>query len=273
MIVYYNKTSGKIYGAVLGRVHSQEELDTFHVQPKDVPKEEINRAIFDIEATKEFEKQAEEGQFKILDKKVVVDAEGKFLDLADKDTEPETKPDAVETIIIDLTKTEDEIYADFSETTRRLIRNVEKQNYTFREIGFEERDIVYNVLEEIEDLKDIRLAKHILTVRASFLDGVRRMYVVENEQKEPLAVALITIKVDSFVYTLGGVTVKGRDTHAGYLLVWGLIRDAKSLGFKTFDLGGIYADWADDDKKKVNQFKQRWGGKVAPLDVSSREKQ
>ena len=266
MIIFYNKKTGRIYGTVNGRVHTKEELNT-SVEPKDVPKNEIGKKVFSLEETKEIEVQ----KFHMLDKKVVVGIKGEFKGLEDRPKEVPAQPDAVETIIIDLTKSLDEILAEFSETTRRWIKNAEAQNMTFREIGFKERDIVLNVLEEIEDLKDIRLAKHLLMIRVPFLDGFRRMYVVEDSQKSPLAVALITCLLNvGFVYTLGGVTQKGRDTHAGDFLIWNLIKDAKDLGYTTFDLGGIYADWADDVKKKVNDFKMRWGGKKVPLDISKR---
>lgn len=248
----------------MGRIHTKEELNA-SVSPSGVPKEEIAKMIFDLEQTKKYE------NLDVMNKKIVVDKDGNFIEFAGADNiEKETRPDSVETIIIDLTKTLIEIEADFSKTTRNLIRRAEKENFIFREIGFNERQLVYDVLEELEDLKDIKLVKSILQIRAPFLDGIRRMYVVENKEKRPLAVALVTIQVDNFVYTLGGVTQEGRDTCAGYFLIWNLIKDAKELGYKTFDLGGIYADWADDEKKKVNSFKMKWGGRMVPLDISSR---
>ena len=134
---------------------------------------------------------------------------------------------------------------------------------TFRELGFNERAISLNVIEEVEDFKDIRMAKHLFQIRSAFLDGLRKIYIVEDKDKNPLATALVTcFRTKEFIYTLGGVTIKGRDTHAGDYLVWELIKDAKDLGYKTFDLGGIFADWASDEEKKVNKFKKRWGGKI-----------
>jgi lipid II:glycine glycyltransferase (peptidoglycan interpeptide bridge formation enzyme) len=267
MIIFFNKKNGKIYGTVMGRVHTEEELKT-SVQPQGVLKSEIGKKVFDLKQTKRYEKL----DFHILNKKVALNSKGEFVRFIDKLKEPETKPDSVETIVIDITKSLEEIKVDFSETTRRWIKKAEEEKMSFREIGFNERQLVYDVLEELEDLKDIRLAKNILQIRAPFLDGLRRMYVVEDFDKNPLAVALITcFRTKGFIYTLGGVTQKGRDTHAGDFLVWNLIKDAKDLGYKIFDLGGIYADWADDTKKKVNEFKTRWSGEKAPLDINKRK--
>jgi len=259
MIIFYHKDTGRIYGSILGRVHSEYELKTpTLIKPMGVDPKKIKKKIFSIKETIKFEKLTSQGQFKIMDKKVIVDKSGKYNGLAEADKIIEIKPEVVETIIIDLARSLKEISVDFSKTTKQGIKKA--KHLTFREIGFKERDVVYKVLEEIEDLKDIKIAKHILRTRAPFLDGLRRIYVVENKGKESLAVALITVKVDNFVYTLGGVTKKGRNTHAGEFLVYNLIKDAKELGYKKFDLGGIYADWADETKKKVNEFKRRWGG-------------
>ena len=259
MIIFYNKETGKVYGSVSGRVHTKEELNT-GVQPSGVPKSKIGKKVFDKKQTKRYEKQG----FHVLNKKVALNKDGGFVRFIDKPKEEPQKPDAVDTIIIDLTRSLDKIMADFSKTTRRWIKKAE--NMTFREIGFKEREVVLGVLEELEDMKDIKMAKHILQVRAPFLDGLRRMYVVEDEDKKALAVALITcFGGGSFVYSLGGVTLDGRNTHAGDFLVWELIKDAKDLGYTKYDLGGIYADWASDEKKQVNVFKERWGGKKVPM--------
>lgn len=263
MIIFYNNKTGKIYGTVNGRVHTEEELKT-SVQPQGVDQKDISKKIFDLKETKKIEKQG----FRVIQQKVKL-KDGGFGGFAKADKVETAKPDAVDTILIDLTRSLEEIEADFSQTTRRWIRQAEAM--TFREIGTKESSIIFDVLEELEDMKDIRLAKHLLRVRAPFLDGLRRMYVVEDVDKKPLSVALITsLTSKGFVYSLGGVTQAGRDTHAGDFLIWELIQDAKQLGFKIFDLGGIYADWASDEKKKVNKFKQRWGGTIAPIQTTKR---
>ncbi len=177
MIIFYNKKNGQIYGTVAGRVHGDEELKTL-VQPKGVPASEIGRKVFDLKQTKRYEKQ----NFHILNKKVALNGKGEFLRFIDKPQE-ENKPNAVETIVIDLTKDLAEIESELSKTSRQLVKKAEELSLIFREIGFNERKVVYDVLEEIEDLKDIRLAKNILMVRAPFLDGLRRMYVVEDSDK------------------------------------------------------------------------------------------
>lgn len=269
MIIFFDKKTGRIHGTINGRVHTEEELSAT-IAPMGVNPEDIGKKVFDINWTRDMEKyQEEHPDYHVSQKKVEV-KDGEFVRLVEKDPEPEVRPDSVETMLIDLTKSLEEIQADFSETTRRWIKAAEEEGFTYREIGFNEINLLYQVLEELEDMKDIKIAKRILTIRAPFLDGLRRAFVIENTAKEVVAVALITCVAGNFVYSLGGVTLKGRETHAGDFLIWNLIKDAKGLDYKVFDIGGIYADWADDTKKQVNVFKMRWGGTKAPLGVSNR---
>lgn len=266
MIIFYHKITGRIYGVIGGRVHTKEELSA-SVEPKGIPKNDIYKKIFTLEESK----LHEEKHTKWFNKMVKVDNVGNFIDLIDKPVESEIKSDSTDTLIIDLTKSLEEIKLNFSKTSRQLLAKANDNKLTFEEIGFNDRQILLNVLYEIEDIKDIHLFTNIIRVRAPFLDGLRRMYVVKDNNNIVVAAALITIRVDNFVYSLGGVTKKGRDIQAGDFLIWNLIMDAKELGYKVFDLGGIYADWADDDKKKVNEFKMRWGGKQVSKDIANRK--
>lgn len=264
MIIYYNNKTGRIYGAILGRVHNEFEKKPNLIRPRDVKKKDISRKILNLKDSIAIEEYLEGEQAKILDCEVVLDRDPDFLFIRKRPLVEKQKPEVVETLVVDLTKPLMDIVNNYSQTSRQGIKSANEQGLSFREVGFKEIHILHNVLEEIEDLKDIKLAKRLLTIRANFLDGIFRAYVVENKGLKPLAAALITVK-GRFVYTLGGVTPEGRSSHAGDFLIHNLIMDAKELGFKEFDLGGIYADWADDEKKKVNKFKERWGGKPVPL--------
>ncbi len=265
MIIYFNKKTGDIFGTVSGRVHTQQELDNLHaIQPHGIPLEDIGRRVFTLEETVDFERLMERNNIRLFDHKVNVDNGGEFIGLVKKPPIAQETSDVTETIVIDLTQDLDKIKEGFPKDTCSNLNKIADLN--FREVGFDERQLVLDVLEEIEDLKDITLFKQLLQVRAPFLDGARRMYLVEKDNKV-LACAVVTVNVGKVIYSLGGVTSEGRTLYAGDCLIWGMIKDSKELGFVTFDLGGVYADWADDDKKKINTFKNRWGGKRVPIEV------
>lgn len=71
MIIYFNKKTGKIYGAILGRVHNEFELRDNLIQPKNVDQKDVVRHIFDVAETIEVEKYLQGGQIKIIGCKVV----------------------------------------------------------------------------------------------------------------------------------------------------------------------------------------------------------
>lgn len=265
MIIYYNNKTGKIYGAILGRVHNEFEKKPNLIRPKGVKYADISRKILNLKDSIAVEEYLDGEQAKILDCEVVLSKSKRDLFIRRKDPIEKELPDAVETLIVDLSQTEDEIVANYSETTRRWLKAVQDVHMEFRELPFKDLGLVRSVLLDLEDIKDIKLAKHALASRSAFLDGIRRAYVVVDRDENPLAAAVITVTRNRFKYTLGGVTAKGREVHAGDFLVHNLIVEAKALGFEEFDLGGVYADWADDEKKKVNKFKERWGGKRTKL--------
>ena len=120
------------------------------------------------------------------------------------------------------------------------------------------------VILELEDKKDLSHASRLLRSRPPFLDGYRKLYIV-TDGTEPLAVAIMGVDIKKFVYITGGVNQRGRDLHAGDKLFWGLMQDVKHIGYTIFDMGGIFADWASDEEKKVNIFKERWGGKIVKI--------
>jgi len=258
MIIFYHRKTGRIFGSILGRIHSEYELNNKNIiEPQNVKKEDIKRKIFTLEETKKFEKRTEKNQFKIMDYNVIVDENGKYKSLRKRKPDPEPQPNSVETIVIDLTKSLDEISADFKENTKRYIKQSDRLK--FRQITFEERELFLQVIEEVESLKDMHFATNLLRNRAPFLDGVLKLYIIEKDE-QPLSGALILSRASRFTYKLGGVNKKGRELRAGDALMWNLIKDAKATGYKEFDLGGIYADWVDEKRKKVNIFKERWGG-------------
>jgi len=259
IIIFYHKKTGRIFGCILGRIHSEYELKNKNlIEPQNVKKEDIKRKIFNLKETKEFEKRAEKSQLGIMNYKVLTDENGVFKGLRRRKLDPEPRPNSIETIIIDLTKSLDNIKADFKKDTRSYIK--QSGHLKFRQISFEERELFIQVIKEVENLKDTKFATYLIKNRAPFLDGLLKLYIVEKDE-QPLACALILSRGPKFIYKLAGVGKKGRELHAGDALMWNLIKDAKALGYKEFDLGGIYADWVDEKRKKVNTFKERWGGK------------
>lgn len=257
MIINFDKRDGTILHTVHGRIHRQEEiLVTPRFQDEELNKN-IGTVIFNARETAKIERQLKNDPGRIRLYKVNQQSR-KLLFNRSKPPQQEGS-DLKGTIIIDLSQDIEEIKKGFSKSTIKAVKDSE--TLTFREIGFNDRQLVIDVLHEIEEAKDIELFTNLLRVRAPFLDGVRRMYIVESGGKV-VAASVVNVIGDRVTYILGGVTALGRGIDAGDRIMWGMIQDAKNLGYKEFDLGGVYSDAADESKRRVNTFKQRWGGKL-----------
>jgi len=261
MIIYFNKNTGELYGAIMGRTHNEFELENNTMEFTDIDSNLVEKKIYSVKETLEIEKKLIKNKSKIMEYEI--DLQTKKLKKA-KPRE-EIQQEVKETLNIDLTQNIEDIEKDYSKTTKQLIKSIPKDSLIFREISFSEIQKIRDVIEQLEDIKDIQLSKQILNQRANFLDGIFRAYIVENNTQEVLSVAIITVKGDKFSYTLGGTTLKGRDTHSNYFLVYNLIRDAKELGFTIYDFGGIYTRFANKEKQKINIFKEKWGGEKIRL--------
>ena len=179
MIIFYHRKTGRIFGCILGRVHSEYELKNKNlIEPQNVKKEDIKRKIFNLKETKEFEKRAEKNQFKIMNYEVIIGENGKFKGLKKRKQDPEPRPNSVETIVIDITKSLDEIKADFKENTKRYIK--QSKHLKFRQITFEERNLFIKIIKKVELEKDIQFATYYLRNRAPFLDGLFKLYIIEE---------------------------------------------------------------------------------------------
>lgn len=67
MIIYYDNETGKIYGAIMGRVHTEHELKPDLIQPNNVDKSRVSRRIFSLDETKQVENYLGGNQIKLLD--------------------------------------------------------------------------------------------------------------------------------------------------------------------------------------------------------------
>jgi lipid II:glycine glycyltransferase (peptidoglycan interpeptide bridge formation enzyme) len=165
------------------------------------------------------------------------------------------------TLIIDLSKSEDEILKDMHQKGRYNIRLAEKKGLTIKEEKTSNN--FYKILEATgkRDGFYINPQKHY----EAFLNVLGK----KNKAKlfmaylndEPIAGILNTYIGNTATYFYGASSNKHRNLMAPYLLQWHAIKEAKKRGFKYYDFLGI----ADPQKPKdplkgVTQFKTKFGG-------------
>lgn len=146
-----------------------------------------------------------------------------------------------ETLVIDITPSEEELFARMKPKTRYNIRIAEKRGVRV----FETREKKYkqaflDLMEETAKRKDIRPhpRAYYKAFFSGFPEGACRLFVAELDGVV-LAANLVLFIGSTATYLHGGSDDSRRDAMAPYLLQWEQIREAKRSGAARYDFGGV----------------------------------
>lgn len=174
------------------------------------------------------------------------------------------------TIVVDLTPSEEEILARFSKDGRYCLRKAEKSVVG---VGFSDplngrgdpapTTEFYNLFAQtsrrghfwVPSLKEME-AK----IKAF---GQNAITFLAYQNVTPVAGALVFIHDQTAYYLHAGSTLAGQKLEAPYLLIWEIIKKAKSLGCTKLDLEGIYDERFPASTKNwqgFTVFKRKFGG-------------
>jgi len=169
---------------------------------------------------------------------------------------------STKTIIIDLSKTEDEIFTNFSQAKRRAIRKAVKNNVTVVES------------ESISQLIKIKnksagFAGFITTwgqdkLWDSFAPDNAKILLSYSKNNELIAgVLLLFDDNQTSNYWIAGSTKKGKKLAAPSLIVWEALKISKRNGAAKFDFQGIWDERLPHLNNKwhgFSKFKKGFGG-------------
>lgn len=167
------------------------------------------------------------------------------------------------TIVIDLAKGESELMAGMRQTTRRYIRQAEREGLRVWEdtTGGKIADF-YVILSSLG--KKVGFGIHNLDyyreIKAKFGDRARIFFVSRGQ--EVLGSYFLIAQGDRSWELYGGVTSDGQALKAGYLLKWHCLMAMKKSGVLLYDQWGV-APVGDTTHKLagVTYFKEGFGGK------------
>lgn len=144
------------------------------------------------------------------------------------------------TIILDLSKSEDELLAQMRQKTRYNIRlaqrhnvNVKCQNSNVKT----EFEIFWNLIQETNKRDNIR--SHSKEHYQKLIEIAGAELFIAYYQNTPVAVAICIADSDCYYYLHGASTHKHKNVMAPYLLQWEMIRHAKEQGYKYYDFWGV----------------------------------
>lgn len=175
------------------------------------------------------------------------------------------------TIHIDISKSEKEILASFSENARRNIKKAQANKLTVRKI------FLKNEKDDGEFRKFYALLTNLTKLKKFYVPGYNEFYkkmmafkkssvllfAYQNRSSTPIAAVWLGILDDTAVYMNTGITKDGYLSLANYLLVWESIKLAKRLKLKLFDFEGIFDPRFPKHRKSwknFSEFKKRFHG-------------
>lgn len=148
-----------------------------------------------------------------------------------------------QTVVIDLTKTEEELLADMSQSGRQGVRRAGKADVVINEVAPENyskfKTDLYPILAETASRS--KFGVHPAGLYEAMLEKLQphvRLYEAKVQNK-PVAWALTTEFGGQGLYYYGASNLEARDTYAPYLLHWQIIKAMKERGNKTYDFMGI----------------------------------
>ena len=172
---------------------------------------------------------------------------------------------AERTVILDLTKSEEELMAEMRRQTRYEVRRAEKMGITvkksnsvaiFKEFHAEQSTTAARQHFIPPDLKTL------LAERDAFSDAAV-IYTSYTPEDEALAYGLILKYGEEADYFEAASTEKNKKLPGAYALQWQIIRDLKKEGFSRYNLWGIAPPEQPNHRYAgVTTFKTGFGGEI-----------
>lgn len=175
------------------------------------------------------------------------------------------------TIKIDITKNEEELFKSFSENAKRNIKKAQNRNLEIKTIFMKETknwkyfNIFYSLLKNLSQMKHFYVPSYreYHDKMTAFKETSILLFAYENSI--PIAVVWYACFENVMAYFQTGITRRGYETLANYLLVWEGLLVGKKLHLSVFDFESIFDERFPNDVrqyKKYTEFKKRFHGEL-----------
>lgn len=154
------------------------------------------------------------------------------------------------TILLDLSRSENDLLSDMTKKTRQYIRKSSKENIEICKVvnknGINECINIYRTTAQRAGfaIHKKQYYHHIF----NFFDKNSSLYAVYFDKK--IIAFLWLVSSESVAFELyGGVNENGQNLRVNYALKWYAIKDMKSHGIKQYDLNGLLNDGISNFKR------------------------
>ena len=162
------------------------------------------------------------------------------------------------TQLIDLTRSEDELWSDVYKSSRRYANGARKRGCTVREGDEDDLAVFYEILVETARRSGFiprALAAYRDVYRAFARTGRARLLIGHLPDGRPVSSKLILSCGGRAAQLYGGLTDAGGELRAGHLFEWEAIIRSRAAGARVFDMWGR-------STPGIAHFKQGFGGRV-----------
>lgn len=169
------------------------------------------------------------------------------------------------TLVIDLTQELDQIFMDMTASYRKAIRKAEKNGIVIKMNT--NYDVFYDINQRFRKQK--KLSSYNDGVDVNYMKKYGTLFTAEVEGE--VVAGCFDLEDAKNIRGLIGASLRFEaDKHemrsiadANKLMAWEEIKYAKAKGLTEYDLGGYYTGTEkDEEKERINYFKQGFGGKV-----------
>lgn len=157
------------------------------------------------------------------------------------------------TVLVDLSKKEDDILASFRQRARREIKAAKKDGVFVKKVDLnkETADQMFNLYKTTGDRAGffVRPKEYYLDFWQKFDDAKEGSlyFAFAPDEEEPLAGAFVCHLGKKALYKDGG-SRRSKYRHFAHLLQWEIMKDLKKSGFTEYDLHGVPPKDKLDDK-------------------------
>jgi len=169
------------------------------------------------------------------------------------------------TVMLDLSPSEDELLARMKQKTRYNIRLAEKKGVQVRPAGAADLQILYRMYAEtsVRDGFVIREEAYYRRVWSEFMQAGLAEPLVASVDGQDVAGLVVMRFAGTAWYVYGMSRAVHREKMPNYLLQWQAIQRARAAGCRVYDLWGAPLTWNEADPLwNVYRFKEGLGGYV-----------
>lgn len=161
------------------------------------------------------------------------------------------------TVLLNLTKSAEDIFASMHQKTRYSIRQAETKNL---KISWEKNAAVFHTLMKETAARD-NFNPHPQEYYAKMLACPLVEQITIYLENKPLASSIFIGYQKTFTYLHSASSGEHRDAMASYLIQWTAIQHAKNKGFSVYDFWGVAPEGDENHSLSgVTRFKIRFGG-------------